>query len=134
MKLYLAQALVRARCHGMCEGCGKFGDVQVHHRRARGIGGVNRAAQDHADDPRNMLALCPSCHAKTEHADTWRECEGLGWRVEHGVRDPYEVPAFIWTVNTVGPSWQLLDENGGYHLQDLPADHRVWIEEIEAPQ
>lgn len=130
MRLEVAQDIVRARCWGRCEGCGAFGPVQVHHRRARGVGGVHRAEAERANDPRNLLALCPPCHAKTEDASTWRQCEELGWRVEHGIRDPYEIPAYLHTVNGVG--WWLLTAEGGYRWQDLPADHRItWREDHE---
>src|ERR1700750_2937468 len=96
MRLDLAQDLVRARCNHQCEGCGQYGAVQVHHRLARGMGGVNRAAAEQANDVRNLLALCPPCHEKTELADTWRECERRGWRLRHG-QDPFTTPALIHT-------------------------------------
>jgi len=117
MRLDLAKDIVRARCFGRCEGCGTYGDVEVHHRKARGMGGVSRREAESANDPRNLLALCRQCHAATEHADTWRECETKGWRVEHGQRTPFEVPCLIYTVQGFG--WWELDEHGGYHWLDL---------------
>jgi hypothetical protein len=128
MKLDLARDLVHARCWGRCEGCGTFGDVQVHHRLARGSGGVHRAAAEAANDVRNLLALCWRCHADTEDADTWRECEAKGWRLRHGIdADPFETPALIHTVQ--GHGWWYLTENGGYRWADLPIEHRfTWRE------
>lgn len=129
MRLALAQDLVRARCIGRCEGCGTFGPVQVHHRCARGVGGVHRAAEDHSNDPRNLLALCASCHAKTEHHSTWRECEELGWRVEHGLRDPWDVPALIYTPQ--GRHWWYLTGDGGFRFCDEPDTFRLdWREDL----
>jgi hypothetical protein len=113
MKLEAAQALVRARCWGRCEGCGRFGVVQVHHRLARGMGGVSGPAGVLANDPRNLLALCPACHDETEHSSTWTECERKGWRFRHGADvDPLTAPALIHTVQ--GHGWWLLTEDGGY--------------------
>lgn len=127
MRLELAQQLVRARVLGhLCEGCGQYKDLQVHHRLARGSGGVSRAGADLVNDPTNMLALCGQpCHAATEHADTWQACIAKGWRVKRGT-DPRDVPALIHTVNGYG--WYQLDSNGGYHWQDKPLEFRITVE------
>lgn len=115
---------VRARSHGMCEGCGRFGHVlQVHHRQARGMGGVAGEAEQEANDVRNLLALCISCHNETEHAETWDLTEQLGWRIPKWVHDPLVVPALICTVQ--GKAWWQLTEDVGYRWMDLPADHRI---------
>lgn len=130
MKLDVAQDMVRARCWGRCEGCGLFDSIQVHHRLARGMGGLrSRAAEEAGNGVRNLLALCWRDHAATEHADTWRECEGKGWRFRHGLDvDPLVTPALIHTVNGYG--WWLLTETGGYAWADLPNEHRfTWREE-----
>lgn len=121
MRLDLAQDLVRARCYGACEGCGAYGAVQVHHRQARGMGGVSRAAAELASDVRNLLALCPSCHERTERAETWAETESLGWRVPHWA-DPFETPALLYTVN--GHGWWYLYETG-YRRADLDVNYRI---------
>jgi hypothetical protein len=129
MKLDVAQDMVRARCYGRCEGCGTYGGVQVHHRLARGSGGVRRAAAEAANDVRNLLALDLHCHESTERAETWRECEGKGWRLRHGTgADPFEVPVLIYTVQGYG--WWFLTETGGYRWADLPIEHRfTWRED-----
>jgi hypothetical protein len=129
MRLDLAQDIVRVRCHGLCEGCGQYGPVHVHHRRARGMGGTYREEAESKNDPTNLLALCPTvCHPATEHADTWMECEGKGWRLEHSQRDPRLTPALLHTVNGYG--WWLLDGNGGYHWIDWPLEKRItWRED-----
>lgn len=116
--------LVIARCHGRCEGCGRHGLVlQVHHRQARGMGGVAGAAADQANDVRNCLALCVSCHNETEHAETWDLTERLGWRIPKWVPDPHDVPALIHTVN--GKAWWKLTEDAGYQWMDLSEGHRI---------
>jgi hypothetical protein len=125
MKLEVAAALVIARSHHLCEGCGRFSLLDAHHRLARGMGGVSRAAAERANDPRNFLALCRHpCHESTEAAATWRECELKGWRFRHGLdADPLETPALIHTVNGFG--WWFLTEAGGYRWADLPYDYRL---------
>lgn len=112
--LGVAVALASARSHGMCEGCGAFtgGKLDPHHRQARGMGGVYRAAETVANNVRNLLMLCRPCHDKTEADSTWRECLGLGWRIPKWVEDPWEVPAYIHTVN--GTGWWILTGDGGY--------------------
>lgn len=88
------------------------------------MGGVKGAAADEANDPRNMLALCrDSCHAETEHAETWDLTEQLGWRIPHWVPEPLIVPALIYTVN--GRAWWQLTLDGGYLWHDLQLDHRI---------
>lgn len=128
MDLDATKVLVKARSHGMCEGCGKFGLIlQVHHRQARQMGGVAGKAADMANDMRNLLALCQSCHDETEHAETWDLTERIGWRIPKWVPDPHPVPALIHTVN--GHAWWQLTHEAGYRWLDLPVDHRItWAE------
>jgi hypothetical protein len=117
VELERAQRLVRLRCWGFCEGCGKGGLIlSVHHRQARGSGGVHRVAAQVANDPRNLLALCGSCHDETEHAETWRLTEEIGWRIPKYVPDPFRVPALIHTTNGYG--WWLFTQEGDYLWQD----------------
>lgn len=125
MDLETARLLARARSYGLCEGCREYtgGKLDPHHRQARGSGGVHRQAAEVANHVCNLLALCRVCHDKTEAGDTWAETEGLGWRIPKWVRDPWSVPAYIFTVN--GRGWWLLTEEGGYKWVDLPPDWRV---------
>lgn len=124
MDLDKAKVLVRARSHGCCEACGKWGLIlDVHHRQARGMGGVAGEAYGQANDVRNMLALCRACHDETEHAETWDLTEQLGWRIPKWVTDPHAVPALIHTVN--GHAWWTLTPDAGYRWLDLPIDHRI---------
>lgn len=115
--------LVKARSWGMCEGCGKFGlHLDPHHRQARGSGGVHGDAAEQANDPRNGLALCRTCHDETEHAETWELTQSIGWRIPKYVPDPLVVPALIHTVNGYG--WWRLTNNAGYEWIDWASDHR----------
>lgn len=115
MELAVSRGLCKARAHGICEGCGGYvgGALDAHHRQARGMGGVSRAAAVVANDVRNLLALCRACHDRTEEASEWAFCISVGWRIPHYVEvDPRWVPAMIHTVNGYG--WWRLHEDGGY--------------------
>lgn len=121
-----AKPLVRSRCWGMCEGCGKFGlHLDVHHRQPRQAGGVHGEASEIANDVRNLLALCTACHDETEHGQTWELTEALGWRLPKWVADPLVVPALIHTVNGYG--WHQLTKSNGYQWVDWDVTHvRSW--------
>lgn len=123
--LETARLLARARSYGLCEGCSQHtgGKLDPHHRQARGSGGVHRQAAQVANHVCNLLALCRPCHDKTEAGDTWRETEGMGWRIPKWVANPHEIPALIFTVN--GRGWWKLTPDGGYEWVDLPLDWRV---------
>jgi hypothetical protein len=122
VKLEVARRLVVARSYGKCEGCGRFGfQLDVHHRQARGMGGVSGQDAEDANDVRNLLALCRSCHDETENAATWRRCELLGWRLPAWVDNVHEVPARIHTVN--GYAWWRLTNDAGYQWIDWELSH-----------
>jgi hypothetical protein len=123
--LDISRPLVRARSHGHCEGCGLYTDrLDVHHRQARGAGGVHGLAADVANDVRNLLALCRVCHDMTEAADEWEECISLGWRIPHITDlDPRDVPGLLWTVN--GHGWWQLTDDAGYQRIDWAGSQRL---------
>lgn len=142
MELELARPLVRRRAWASCEGCGLVtAALDVHHRQARGAGGVHGLAADVANDPRNLLALCRECHDMTECADTWTACLALGWRVAHAYpHDPRDVPALLSTPQ--GRAWWLLTEDGGYVWVDWPREYRMsdrdlfertWMDRLAVP-
>jgi predicted HNH restriction endonuclease len=68
---------VLRRAKGVCEGCGTMAPfrredgspyLEPHHTR--------RVADDGPDDPRTVIALCPTCHKKVHHAhdrDTYNQ-------------------------------------------------------------
>lgn len=119
MDLERAVRITKLRAWGKCEGCGVMGlDLQAHHRQARGMGGVHSVAARDANDPRNLLALCRRCHDETEHAETWRATEEIGWRIPAFVEDVWSVPALLHTVNYVGQAWYLLGMEGEYTWLD----------------
>jgi hypothetical protein len=119
-----AKAQVKARSHGMCEGCGRYGLVlDAHHRQARGMGGVSGVEATIANSVTNLLALCRDCHNETEHAETWALTEGLGWRIPKWVPDPGAVPAWIYTVN--GHAWWILTEDVGYKWINFPDGYAI---------
>lgn len=112
MQLDVTSALAKARAHGMCEGCGRWGrHLDAHHRQARGMGGVYSVSAERANDVRNLLAVCRECHDETEHGETWADTEAIGWRVPKHVEDARLVPALLHTVNGYG-WWQLTQEAG----------------------
>jgi hypothetical protein len=117
MSFETAKKAALARSWGQCEGCGadKGMGLDPHHRMTRGMGGVQRAAADISNDPRNLLMLCRGCHDRTLNNAT--ACIEVGWVIERraGV-DPREVPAKIHTVNGYG--WWYLTEEGGYQWAD----------------
>jgi hypothetical protein len=109
VSLEQAQALVRARSFGRCEGCGVRPPVDRHHRQPRGMGGVHGLAATVSNNVTNLLDLCRTCHDLTEAEPTL--CESFGWLVKHPT-DPAAVPALLYTVNGYG--WWFLTEDAGY--------------------
>lgn len=127
--LEASNRLVRLRCGGRCEGCGQHGPVDVHHRRARGSGGVHGKAVEVANSVRNLLALCRACHDRTEDADEWEECQALGWRISHQFDvDPREVPALIYTAQ--GQAWWQLTEDACFVWIDWAKSQRLSSEAL----
>ena len=92
-----------------CAGCGKYA-TNVHHRRARGMGGRSGAAADKTSHPANGLAFCGSgttgCHGWTEtHPDRARL---LGWMLtetQNAASEPFWTWTFGWRrwVNRTDP-------------------------------
>lgn len=61
---------LRPRRVGVCQRCGRYGRVTVHHIVPLSRGGT--------DDPDNLLLLCPTCHAHAENL-TMRLAFVLPW-------------------------------------------------------
>ena len=55
---------------GVCQRCGRYGRVTVHH--------IIPLSQGGTDDPDNLLTLCPACHAHAENL-TMRLAFVLPW-------------------------------------------------------
>lgn len=100
--------LVLARCEGVCEICGQARFEQLHHRRARGMGGTRRVSTNTASA---LLALCRKCHALVESERT--DARSAGWLVDQAA-EPRNV-AVTRRGRTV-----LLDDFGGTTDQDIP--------------
>jgi hypothetical protein len=84
------RALIYAR-DGGCVVCGHDGDLNIHHRTPRGMGGskapwVNRAS--------NGISVCGSgvhgCHGRIEANRSWAEVKG--YIVRRGLNLPVNVP------------------------------------------
>lgn len=101
----VVKARVMARSGGFCEvrvrGCWDEG-TQLHHRRARGLGGSRSPATGQAS---NALNVCIHCHNHLETAER-AEARDRGWLVRQG-HCPAEVPVFRYG------RWVLLDDEGG---------------------
>lgn len=85
-----------------CESCGQWDRrIQLHHRRARGMGSSRRAG---TNDASNAAACCGACHYSIEQFRT--EAIKSGWLVPQH-RSPNEVPI------RMGEQWFLLADDGG---------------------
>ena len=100
------RAIVLTRADSRCERCGVFADdMQLHHRRARGMGGSK--AVD-TNTPANALAVCGECHRAIESMRT--TAQHLGWLVRQGMA-PAETPVFRQG------QWVNLHDDGTWELR-----------------
>ena len=91
-----ARRLVAARSGGVCERCRRALAVDVHHRRARGMGGTGAAGINSLS---NLVHLCRACHGWVE-ADLGA-ASASGWKIPLG-----EDPAVASTVPVVDVNGQ----------------------------
>lgn len=101
------RAIVLERACGLCEVCGERAASNVHHRRARGMGGTRKAIHS----PAWLLAVCglgnvTGCHGRIESNRT--EALEAGWLL--GPRDEPSRPVRLHMGTVV------LDDAGGYTL------------------
>lgn len=95
--------LVYSRAQYRCEVCGdSTGPFQVHHRRARGMGGTRRLD---TNSPTNLLLLCEYDHAAIESFRDLARAEG---RLVSQFHDPAEIPVRL------GRAWHYLTVDGRY--------------------
>lgn len=110
-----SRALVRARSGGMCEVCGLTPATNIHHRRARGMGGTRRAIHT----PDWLLHLCGSgtqgCHGYVEaHPEL---SYAKGWKLRY-YQHPSTAPVELtprWYISDSPPvqlRWVLLQPDG----------------------
>lgn len=106
------RATVLDRSGGMCEVCGSARATNVHHRRARGMGGTRRAIHS----PAWLLAVCgqgntSGCHGRIESSRT--AALDAGWLL--GPSDDPSTPVLL-AIGRV-----ILDDEGGYGTPECPA-------------
>lgn len=112
--------LVLRRADGRCERCGMFTDaMQLHHRRARGMGGSTAVDTNTAA---NALALCVNCHRDVESMRV--DSVNLGFLVRQGF-DPAAVPVFR------RGQWSLLGLGGDF-TPATPAMHPTFDRDSDA--
>lgn len=98
-----ARDAVYARAQYRCEVCGdSTGPFQLHHRRARGMGGTRRID---TNSPANLLLLCSYDHRAIESFRDLARAEG---RLVSQHHDPAEVHVRL------GRTWQYLTADGRY--------------------
>lgn len=102
------RTLVLARCAGACERCGMAPAAEIHHRNARGMGGVHGPAAHAANSASNALALCSPCHRYVEaHPSDAYMC---GWKIRDS--GPLDTPVLLCT--RYGTGWFQLSPAGDY--------------------
>ena len=99
--------IITERSQHFCERCGMEQGVEIHHRRARGMGSTKRP---NTNLPANGLNLCRDCHSDIEaHRHNAR---AYGWLLRQN-QEPAEVPVLYRGI------WVRLDDLG--NLYDVEA-------------
>lgn len=80
------RSIVHQRADWWCERCGMTRGVQMHHRRARGMGGTNRPETNR---PSAAGWLCLKCHCWVENNRDAARNEG--WLVRQ-TDNPADIP------------------------------------------
>ena len=95
-----ARAAILTATLDRCAGCGSTWNIEIHHKRPRGMGGTSNAL---IGEPWNGAALCALCHSWTEsHREVARL---LGWLTPTPSPDvPFWTRPWGWAV------WVLLDD------------------------
>lgn len=93
------RAAVSGRSMGVCEYCSAAPAQEMHHRKARSVGGKWH--------PANIIHLCCGCHRRcTSPAGPEREWAEYVGLVVHGYEDPAKVPVLrgviTWPIRRVG--------------------------------
>lgn len=102
-------ALLEAReAHGgqSCECCGLGAREQIHHRKARGMGGTRL---DSINATSNLFFICHQCHADIESSRSLSL--GMGWLVRNAA-NPASIPVLYQGV------FCFLDDMGGVTVAD----------------
>lgn len=98
--------LRKHRAKGRCERCRSTGPrLDVHHRRARKMGGTTRPE---INNPENLLVLCRPCHLSITATNGRRaEYEFAGLLIREDLRDPVDVKVEL------ADGWYFLTTAGG---------------------
>lgn len=87
-----------------CVHCGADTELQVHHRRNRGMGGRPKNSLDKYE---NLIRICASLnYAMEQDADVAREAKDKGWKL--GQWDNYETPVY----DRMQDAWFILTPKG----------------------
>jgi len=109
MNWEFAKQTVLLRDNGRCLLCRAHEPLDVHHRRARGMGGTKVR-----DRLANLVTLCRSCHDRIEAYPD--QARALGYRLDRG-DDPEDVA--VWAATAVGDGWTRLGDDGSVtHMSD----------------
>lgn len=116
-------AVVRDRCAGLCEVCGRRPGAQTHHRQPRGMGGVSGVGLA-VNRPSALVRVCLPCHGWVESERTAAEVLGL---LVPRPAVPAEVPVYLRPV--YGAGWYTLDDDGcyGWWHGDAPTLPRPYL-------
>lgn len=108
------KALVLMRSDGRREACGeRTGDLQYHHRRARGMGSTRRPDTNTAS---NCLLVCLLDHAEIESHRAISYDRG---HLVRSMQSPIAIPVLY------RGKWVLLDDDGYTYPVPAPADGRA---------
>lgn len=73
-----------------CSKCAVGQDLQIHHRKPRGMGGTRNPA---INSPANLIVLCAGCHAWVERNRRYAFAVGL---IVAQADDPADIPVKTW--------------------------------------
>lgn len=90
-----------------CYHCGETNDLQIHHRRNRGMGGSKLL-----DTPDNLLRVCAAWNYAME-SDARSASQARGWNHKMPVWEKQNLPVF-----DVGGGWWYLQPDGSRELSD----------------
>lgn len=99
-------ALIDKRDQGLCQGCGRGGQLERHHRRLKGMGGSK--ARSHTQCCCNGLSLCRTCHAWAHEHPAMARSGEYGWIVIQGAARPARIGVIRFA--KADPEWSAADQ------------------------
>jgi len=95
--------LVEARDQA-CWHCGREDELQVHHRRNRGMGGTKGKTADATNSPQNLIRVCADYNYLMEaNARVAAQARGWGHKLgswEDASKPVFDCASFTWYVLT----------------------------------